>query len=335
MFTNFAWEEAYKRTWEIPTEKSTRKQSYTIKKDKEHRKGVIRHLHIILDSSERIDSDGFLPNYRIKIIEALNLFIPHFFQENPISLLSFTVARDTFDYFVAKENFDPKEMLQKMGKGYFDLQESLKESFSKIGESKYLKEILIITESVSFRNITSLQSIFDKSKQLSIKINVINLCAEVTLLKKLAENTNGKYFVPLEFEHFKIILLDFCKPSNISTTIFNLLKFGFPTAVNEESVCACHLIVTDSGYVCPVCSTKYCNLPSECICGLVLVSLLNLYKSMYHHYLLTDFLLDTSGKCFVCSNLSHSKCTKCKTLFCKSCDEFIHEYINFCICCEK
>ncbi|RVD93425.1 RNA polymerase II transcription initiation [Tubulinosema ratisbonensis] len=334
MDTNFVWEEAYKRTWEMPTESVKRKQSYKLKIDKEHRKGIIRHFHIIIDSSDRIDLDGFLPNYRIKIIEALNMFIPQFYQENPISLLSFLVSRDSFDYFLVKENFEPKNLLHKMGKGFFDLENSLKESLDKIENSKYLKEILVITQSISFRNISNLFALINKCKSLNIKINFINLCGEVTLLKKLSQITNGKYFVPLDFEHFKIILFNFTKPSNISNSIFSLLKFGFPESIREESVCACHLQITDSGFICPQCGSKYCDLPSECICGLVLVSFINLSKSMYHNYLLEDFTLSNDKECFICGEISFSYCKKCKSLFCKMCDEFMHEFINFCIFCE-
>lgn len=334
MDTNFVWEEAYKRTWELPKESIERKQSYKLRIDKEHRKGIIRHFHIIIDSSDRIDLDGFLPNYRIKIIEALNIFIPQFFQENPISLLSFTVSRESFDYFLVKENFDSKNLLQKMGKGFFDLENSLKESLIKIENSKYLKEILILTQSISFRNISNLLCLINKCKSLNIKINFINLCGEVTLLKKLAQSTNGKHFVPVDFEHFKIILLNFTKPSNISNSVFSLLKFGFPESLREESVCACHLKITESGFICPNCGSKFCDLPSECICGLVLVSFVNLSKSMYHHYLLEDFLPVEGKECSVCGDDSFSFCKKCLNSFCKSCDEFMHEFINFCIFCD-
>lgn len=49
--------------------------------------------------------------------------------------------------------------------------------------------------------------------------------------------------------------------------------------------------LTDKGYYCPQCRSKYCELPVECIvCGLTLVLAPHLARSYHHLFPIANFL---------------------------------------------
>lgn len=340
MSTPFAWEEEYKRTWE---EKSAREEAEKprekiIRDTKPLKKGLIRHFHVILDQSEKIDSDGYLPSFRYNLVKALAPFIKAFYQENPISILSFLLSSDEISqkYFLADHRLNINEMLGKLGKGYFSLEGALEESILHIKNSVYLREILIITPSTTIRNSAYLDKTFNELRALNIKVHCINLCAEIQVFKSLSEITNGIHRVPMNYDHFKLFLDDFCVPKPISLgQRVTLLKFGFPETIYERSFCACHLELTEYGYVCVVCSTKVCSLPIKCpICDTQLVSLANLSKSIHHQYPLAKFKRKDDSLCHVCRKRGFSLCEKCKTSFCTSCDTFVHDVLNICPFCR-
>lgn len=340
MSTPFAWEEAYKRTWEeTKTTSKTieHKDTRTSRDYKPFRRGLIRHFHVVVDQSEKIDGDGYIPSFRYNIIQALDAFIPRFYQENPVSVLSILSARDSGarEYAVVDGGFSIKGFLGKLGSGYFSLQRALEASIVHLGKSSYLREILVITPSITIRDSSNLQDVFEQLKALNIKTHCINLCGEMHILRSMTVVTNGIHYVPTSCDHFKHILSELCIPKRTSSIQrVSLLKLGFPPVVSEWTLCACHLGITESGYICVKCSTKVCKLPTRCpICDTLLVSLVNLYKSMYHQYPLGEFARNDTLKCRVCARKSFSMCNKCKVAFCFECDAFLHEIVGLCPFC--
>lgn len=339
MSTPFSWEEAYKRTWEETKTTSSREKSASrvIKDYKPFKRGLIRHFHIVVDHSEKIDSDGYLPNFRYNIIRALDAFLQKFYQENPISIISFSTvnSRDAKEYVLADNKFDISVLLGKLGAGHFSLERALESSIAHLRRSNYIREILIITPSITIRDSNNLGKILEQLKTLNIKVHCINLCAELQLLKTLSTFTRGIHFVPMSYDHFKLLLAEFCIPTYVnSNQRMNLLTFGFPEIVYEKSFCACHLDATEYGYVCVVCSTKVCSLPMQCpMCSTQLVSLFNLSKSIYHQYPLDEFEKSDMLVCKVCDKKGSTACALCKTPFCFDCDAFVHETLNQCPFC--
>ncbi|EPR78829.1 TFIIH transcription factor, partial [Spraguea lophii 42_110] len=109
----------------------------------------------------------------------------------------------------------------------------------------------------------------------------------------------------------------------------------YTTLFRSESICACHLEITKTGYLCPVCNTKLCYLPIKCtICATQLVSTLNLTKSLFYYQPLKPFNIST-GVCKICNEKGESICDQCKNIFCYECDKFLHENINFCPFCSE
>lgn len=342
MSTPFAWEEAYRRTWEESkaAAKTVENKDITARKDyKPFRRGLIRHLHVIIDQSEKIDGDGYIPSFRYNIIQALDAFIPQFYQENPVSVLTIMSACDSGvrKCAVVDSSFSTKSFLSKLGSGYFSLQRALEASIAHLEKSSYLREILVITPSISIRDSSNLQSVFEQLKTLNIKTHCINLCGEMRVLQSMSMITNGIHYVPTNCDHFKLILAELCIPKRISTSQrVSLLRLGFPDVVSEWTLCACHLDITENGYICVKCSTKVCSLPTRCpMCDTLLVSLVNLYKSMYHQYPLDEFSKNDTLKCRVCARESFSTCGKCCSAFCFECDVFLHEMVGLCPFCRN
>lgn len=185
-----------------------------------------------------------------------------------------------------------------------------------------------------------------------IRCSVIGLGAEVFICKSLANKTNGIYNIALEETHLKDLLMHHLNPLPTSVTESSLLKMGFPQYLNHSdnkpSLCVCHIddepVFDVSGYFCPQCNSKYCDLPIECkVCGLTLVSSSHLARSYHYLFPLNPFsevTLADETRCFGCTKVlptgkAVTKCDSCDHKFCIDCDAFIHDVSHVCPgCCS-
>ena len=191
----------------------------------------------------------------------------------------------------------------------------------------------------------------DSLCQQNIRCSVIGLTAEIRVCRTLAKQTKGVYDVLLDESHYKEVLHQHIDPPPSSLTESSLMRMGFPTYLNEgqtrASMCVCHLNnetnFSTSGYLCPQCNSKYCELPVECqVCGLTLVSPTHLARS-YHHLFPVDMFQELTHKseetilCFACNQQigtkSGGRCQRCHHIFCIDCDLFIHETLHLCPGC--
>ena len=127
------------------------------------------------------------------------------------------------------------------------------------------------------------------------------------------------------------------------------------TKHEKASMCMCHLEqcggtngFSIGGYFCPVCESKYCELPTECsVCHLTLVSAPHLARSYHFLFPIEQFNEVTmdksiSERCFGCQHIFYEQkhknmyqCTNCKKFFCFECDLFIHGTIFTCPGCIR
>ena len=150
-------------------------------------------------------------------------------------------------------------------------------------------------------------------KKSNVRCSVICLAAEVRIYKHLTKETGGEFGVILDDSHFKDLLQTHLEPPPSSTSAeASLIKMGFPCHSGQQSgsddqtrsglgMCLCHQDLQDqgvdsgsrlsvSGFLCPQCNAKYCELPVECrICGLMLVSAPHLARSYHHLFPLPTF----------------------------------------------
>uniref|UniRef100_A0A914UQ41 TFIIH C1-like domain-containing protein n=1 Tax=Plectus sambesii TaxID=2011161 RepID=A0A914UQ41_9BILA len=126
---------------------------------------------------------------------------------------------------------------------------------------------------------------------------------------------------------------------------------GFPvhksTGSDRPSICVCHADdksvaqPTTSGYFCPQCGAKYCNVPIECrLCHLTLVSAPQLARAYQHLVPLPTFEeIDATAEtvCHGCCKQAELKAYRCKTChneFCIDCDLLLHESLQTCPGCN-
>lgn len=70
-----------------------------------------------------------------------------------------------------------------------------------------------------------------------------------------------------------------------SSSSADLMQMGFPALVHTTypAVCACHGKLKTSGYSCPRCKARLCDVPTECrVCGLTVVNAPQLARSYRH-----------------------------------------------------
>ena len=129
MAKQFSWEQEYKRTWEDRTDRAA--SEFTMEAGASYsntRKGIVRHLHVVIDVSEAIDKPDFLPTFRTNVARILEGFIPSFYTENPLSTLSFLSARDVCVRYASSMEMDIHTFLGQTGSRWFSLVNALEGS---------------------------------------------------------------------------------------------------------------------------------------------------------------------------------------------------------------
>ncbi|WEL38371.1 RNA polymerase II transcription initiation/nucleotide excision repair factor TFIIH subunit SSL1 [Encephalitozoon hellem] len=336
MAKQFSWEQEYKRTWEDRNDRKVNEfnmETETFYSN--NRKGIVRHLHVIVDVSEAIDKSDFLPTFRTNVARILEDFIPSFYNENPLSTLSFLSTRDVCVKYISSMDMDIHAFLGQTGSKWFSLLNGLEGSIEIMKNTMHVKEILVIVASTSTRDPHGYTEVLNRLKTHNIKVHFISLCGEVTLYKSISKATGGRFYVPIDVGHLSMIMKELSHPTDFNGTTLSLVKIGFPLPTMESSVCACHLEVKSVGYECPVCKTMVCSLPISCpICNTQLVSTLNLSKSLRFIYPLKPFIERAEDACRICQNKGAYQCDLCKSTYCSYCNGFVHSTLSFCIYCE-
>ncbi|KAI5170003.1 transcription initiation factor TFIIH subunit 2 [Pancytospora epiphaga] len=332
MEDKFSWTQEYKISWEEEAG-GPATENYTIpRRTSTTRKNIIRHLHVVIDTSSSIEKLDYLPSVRSAITRLLSAFSERFTVINPLSTLSFMLCADSFHKY--SRSLDIVGMFSTVGSGDFSFLNCLKSSIAILKPSNYTRECLIITASVGTKDTSSYQEVCKELKKYNIRISIISICGEVTLFRKICGLTNGTYVVPLDVNHFELLLNDFSIPLESSETTNSLVKFGFPNTTENPGLCGCHLSLHQNLYECPLCRAPVCSLPVDCpICGTRLVSPLNISRS-YHHMYLAKAFIQGDGVCTCCKDNAKLECTDCNSKYCAVCGDFQQSDLGFCIFCK-
>lgn len=213
------------------------------------------------------------------------------------------------------------------------------------------KEVLFIAGSLTSCDPSDIHKTIDLLSKNHIRCSIIGLSAEVYICKELASKTNGVYSIALDETHFKDLIFHHLNPLPSAETESTLIKMGFPQYINDgenkPSMCVCHLDTEPNfgvtGYFCPQCHSKYCDLPYECkVCGLTLVSSSHLARSYHHLFPVNSFNeinLASKCNCYGCRReltcKSATLCGGCGNHFCVDCDAFIHDVSHVCPGCSS
>lgn len=336
MDSKFTWTEEFKKTWEEEEVRQTThvtKQTYEFS---EYRKNIVREVVVAMDISEAIEKTDYFPTIRSYIAKVLADFYDEFTKMNPLASISFL----TFNTCAQKQSKQFNDnLLRCYGSGQFNILKCLKNIAGNLNKSVTAKEVVIITPSLnSVLEDVDMNEVVDILIQKKIKVNIINLCGDVTFYKNLCKITGGKFSVPQDASEFSKHLKQFLIPSESYNLKCSMVNVGFTNKSNQPGICMCHLAYHEDIYVCPGCTAPVCCLPAECpVCALNLLSPINLCMSMCDNFPLAEFVpfesMDKSSVCKVCFKDVECKCEKCNSLFCGDCNIKIHKVMKFCPFC--
>lgn len=354
-------------------------------------KGVIRSLVIILDFSHSMSLTDLKPSRRLLTLSLLSTFITDYFDQNPLSQLSFILGHRGVAVKVTELSGHPVDQMRRLrekcesilmeeekaqrtgggktgggggGGGSFSLQNCLEMAKSTlIGVPSYAsREVLCIVSSLSTVDASDIQLTINSLKSHRIVASVIHLAAEIFIFSSLATQTTGRHAVVMNKDHYSSVLKSFLPPSPSSTSSSaasnrRWMRMGFPQQETTPYplLCSCHSILTYTAYTCPHCTSRYCELPTQCnVCSLQLVSSPQLARTYHHLFPSPQYRVREEGKgegeesgdgegvvmvCRGCLNeLRRGEdlflvCVECEELFCIDCDEFVHGVLHHCPGC--
>ncbi|EPY49974.1 transcription factor TFIIH complex subunit Ssl1 [Schizosaccharomyces cryophilus OY26] len=382
----YTWEGEYQRSWDIVQEDAegsligviaglinAGKRKRLLRDTTPLRRGIIRHMVLVLDLSSAMEERDFHhKRFELQIKYAVE-FVMEYFEQNPISQLSIIGVKDGIAQRISDLHGNPQSHIQKIKSlrdcnGNFSLQNALEMARASLSHiaSHGTREVLIIFGSIFSSDPGDIFRTIDALVADQIRVRIVGLAAEVAICREICDRTNSAstnaYGVVLSEQHFHELLLESTIPpatDSSKTADSSLVMMGFPSKVVEQSpsLCTCHSLPSRGGFHCPRCKAKVCTLPIECpSCKLVLILSTHLARSYHHLFPLKNWIdlpwsaKPTSSHCFACqvpfpkaSEMSNQEqmassmrfeCPSCKQHFCIDCDIFAHEQLHECFGCQ-
>ncbi|XP_074625889.1 general transcription factor IIH subunit 2-like [Acropora palmata] len=377
----YRWLSQYERTWEVIQE-DAEGSLQTVVDEISHRSkrrrimgrsgnirlGMMRHLFIVVDMSRAMEEADLKPSRLACSVKLLEDFISEYFDQNPISQVGLIVTRNKRAEKITELSGNPQlhiGCLQKAASKACTGEPSLQNAIdSAVRSLRHMpghasREILILFGSLTSCDPGDIQETVQTLQRQNIRCSIIGLAAEVRVCRTICSETQGSYGVILDERHYRDLLMQHVVPPVAKAdTEAALIRMGFPQHLSSgpPSMCMCHLDDSGgvkgfgtSGYFCPQCKSKYCDLPVECkVCGLTLVSAPHLARSYQHLFPLAQFTeIDLTvveyeqhqspRLCFACRRELTEKvaysCPQCGQVFCVDCDIFIHDSLHSCPGC--
>eukprot|EP00123_Amoebidium_parasiticum_P009545 comp19542_c0_seq1/m.22898 comp19542_c0_seq1/g.22898 ORF comp19542_c0_seq1/g.22898 comp19542_c0_seq1/m.22898 type:complete len:426 (-) comp19542_c0_seq1:29-1306(-) len=372
----YTWEGAYERTWDDITEEggtvANSVQELERKRTRERlnrlrrrlrlqpdriRRGMMRHLYIVLDLSACMEMNDMRPSRLEASVKLLEQFIGEFFDQNPISQLGIIATRAGRAERISELGGNPRRHVEMLSKlpgvdGEPSLQNALDLARQTLRAvpAYTSREVVVIMGSLTSCDPGNIAETIEQLKKDNVTVSIIGLAAAVKVCQTICTQTQGSYGVVLDETHFKELLFAHLVPPPAAPQMeCSLMCMGFPHREETEYLapCSCHDRLKFSGYCCPRCGSRYCEVPTECVvCGLTLVSSPHIARS-YRHLFPPPAYEEVKEKidsmpphCTGCVgplSLDHgvSRCPECRSFFCINCDEFVHDTLHSCPgCCE-
>ncbi|KAG9327150.1 hypothetical protein KVV02_000866 [Mortierella alpina] len=349
---NYAWEEEYKRSWDVLQEdehgslagvvnslQQAAKRKRLLRDTDPIQRGIIRHLFIIIDLSNTMREKDLRPSRLSLTFTYLEAFIAEFFDQNPISQIGLIGTKDGLAEKLTELSGNPTDHIRglKLKKSQETGGEPSLQNALELARNSLIhvpahgsREILVIMGSLTTTDPGNIHDTISQLGKDSIRASVIGLAAEVQVLKFLSTQTKGTFGVAMNEGHYRDLLFEMIPPTAVTTTkaSSNLVQMGFPARSNEK-----------------------CD-----ICALTLVSSPLLARS-YHHLFPVENYIEVPWKdaaattaCFSCQKMFLSphkislqlqattdagryQCKLCEKTFCADCDLFIHDVLHNCPGC--
>ncbi|PJF18634.1 Transcription factor ssl1 [Paramicrosporidium saccamoebae] len=381
--SGFAWESRYTQSWEILKEDAAgtlqptlavllqRESEYLQKRriaaDSALRRGIMRHLVILIDWSAAAAAVDVTPNRGVWVINnAVRPLIKEFFDQNPLSQVSLIVLRDGLAE--RRSELSPnlsehEETLDKLvletttevspPRGVVSLQNGLEVAHSILGHvpGHGTREVLYFQIGMGSHDAGNIFDLVPVMIAAKVRFNVIAIYGEVAVTRRIAKETGGTSSVAINDVHYVDLVREQLVPPVVTRdtrTTSYLVPMGFPLQLTHQKaiLCACHCTAKLKGYQCPRCRAFVCQLPIDCpICRLTLISAPHLAKS-YHHLFPPPSYEDCNAlnvTCAGCAQPVHleqnidgyrpGRCRRCAQDFCASCNYIVHSSLYNCPTC--
>ncbi|KAF9793443.1 Ssl1-like-domain-containing protein [Thelephora terrestris] len=311
------------------------------------RRTIIRHLIIILDLSNSMTDRDMRPTRFDLTLEYTREFVNEWFDQNPLGQIGMVGMRAGVGERVGEMSGNPPDVLRAISErhkleptGDPSLQNAIEMAKSTMSHlpTHSSREILIIFGSLTTCDPGNIHETLESCIRDKIRISVVALAAEMKICRELCEKTGGQFGVAMNEGHFKDLLFELIPPPAQQTTSSaltarlasgapanapgnaggDLMLMGFPTRLPDTSppsLCVCHSELKSQGFLCPRCSAKVCDIPTDCdVCGLMIVSSPHLARSYHHLFpvktyravMTTEETANSSPKCHACARMFQS-----------------------------
>ncbi|BGP42588.1 hypothetical protein JCM10450v2_006694 [Rhodotorula kratochvilovae] len=394
-----AWEGQFERTWDQVQEDErgtlegavsdlllTTKSRRVLRDTSSIQRGIIRHVYLVIDLSAAMLVRDYKATWLDLTLQYAQEFVTEFFDQNPIGQMAIMATRDGLAERLTPLSGNPADHLKVLqnkkkleARGAPSLQNVLQ--LAKTGLAHLpphgSREVIIILGSLTTCDPTNIhQTILDTEKE-RIRVNIIGLSADMKICRDIAEQTKGVYRVARDDFAFRDLLFEFVSPpptfapskshvlggpsSAPPTSSADLMQMGFPALVHSTypGMCSCHGKLKTSGYSCPRCKARLCDVPTECrVCGLTVVNAPQLARSYRHLFPVANYERAVQPSpsdppsCLSCffpfaaapsalsqtqlgdlSPLGRYRCPQCMGHFCLECDKLVHDALGFCPGC--
>lgn len=291
----------------------------------------------MLDLSDAMSEKDLRPTRYLLTLRYTSIFITEFFEQNPISQLGIIGMRDGIALNISPLSGNPNDHIvniQKLRaedpKGQPSLQNALNMAHGWLYHtpSHTTREVLIVFGSLLSSDPDDIHTTIAELVSSYVTVQIIGLAAQVAICHTIASRTNPTlstsqtYTVALHEQHYRELLMRSTTPPTTphataeeSAVKSSLLMMGFPSRIVDSvpTLCACHGKPSQEGYLCSRCSSKVCNLPTQCpACGLTLILSTHLARNHHHLFPLQNWKEVNWSK----ANASTQKhCFGCQTPF--------------------
>ncbi|MBW0470411.1 hypothetical protein O181_010126 [Austropuccinia psidii MF-1] len=333
---SYAWEEEYKRSWDVLREDDSgslesavnqliaNQRRRIIRDTSSIQRGIIRHFCLIIDLSLAMTDRDLRPNRLELTLTYAKEFVTEFFDQNPISQLCILITKDAFAEKLSDLSGNPVDHHRALNNkarltpsGEPSLQNALemaRASFSHL-PLHGSREALVIFGSLTTCDPDDINKTIANLEADRMRVSIVGLAAEVRICKEICRRTQGKYGVILNEHHFKDLLFESITPPPTAKTTnqqsgADLIQMGFPNKLSNiqtsETFCACHSKLKSTGFICPRCNSKNCEIPTDCVvCGLTIVSSPHLARSYRHLFPVGNWVEQATNRsnpftCFGC-----------------------------------
>ncbi|KAJ2803914.1 hypothetical protein H4R20_002704 [Coemansia guatemalensis] len=331
----YAWEEEYKRSWDVIQEDASgsiqssvsglselqRKRRRRLRDTEVVQRGIMRHVTVVIDQSEAMGVRDMTPTRMHAAMGLAEQFVAEFFDQNPISQLSVVGTRDGLAEKVTELSSNPMDHVgalrnraQRDLAGEPSLQNALELAMHGLRRAPThgLREIICVFGSLTTCDPGDIEQTLQALRHADVRVSMVHLAAEVHVFKRICTLTGGSFAVAADADNLRDALFELIPPPPLAAgrATADMVRMGFPIKARATDVptpCVCHHELSFSGYLCPRCGSKVCSLPTDCdVCGLSLVSAPHLARS-YHHLFPEENFVELPGT----SVLSEACCFAC------------------------